>query len=698
MEELNSDNILEFWKNATIEQQSENIDKALDMIDSSHICDMWKFTKRELKIQNPDLITRIIREKFNNGEMYFSGLWSNTPPEVQKQKIEEVLSIYKRRNLMLKKILTETDESLEEIKNETLAKTLNYDHELLERYGILEYIPNLPNMFSKRDIDRVIFDLRNKPFIEVMKGDYIEDENVREKRKLVNDNLNDEEVLEIAGITMKYIMAKIPITSIPYFFKQLLEGVPEFYITLFWENIDNDIKNQVVAEVIEQIFSKRELASSIWNELSSEVQKSKIIDLLDRKKSSKANILISITEPQIIREIMEEIITSNNEKIISFWNVLSEDVQLEYFERVMNGYDDYENRAYIWQETQETVQQKNFIEYMQSMNGDIDQMIEAFDNTKFPQTDIIKCLIEEYSEKQIARILERYYIDVPSLELLKGKVSPSAQIYLTIKNASELSTEQLDDFLKDFNIIAIKMRDENIEFHQLQPYDVETYKKCRYVIDELLDGIDYESESDETDREKIIFGKIIKRLANHICYDYATCKKLDDNTATKEERINCASLIGGLLNNTCVCSGYSEIVRNVFPCYGIETRYISGNNVDPNKNGHAWNQIKLDGTWYNMDLTWSRDDLVAEEDTLYLLRSDKDFYGHDKYDTRRCKKEKCDQTILWEDMKYFLYGKIKMPQALDDSIRQVRRSQISGAYNRMIAADIVEERKDVQIQ
>ena len=268
MEELNSDNILEFWKNATIEQQSENIDKALDMIDSSHICDMWKFTKRELKIQNPDLITRIIREKFNNGEMYFSGLWSNTPPEVQKQKIEEVLSIYKRRNLMLKKILTETDESLEEIKNETLAKTLNYDHELLERYGILEYIPNLPNMFSKRDIDRVIFDLRNKPFIEVMKGDYIEDENVREKRKLVNDNLNDEEVLEIAGITMKYIMAKIPITSIPYFFKQLLEGVPEFYITLFWENIDNDIKNQVVAEVIEQIFSKRELASSIWNELS----------------------------------------------------------------------------------------------------------------------------------------------------------------------------------------------------------------------------------------------------------------------------------------------------------------------------------------------------------------------------------------------------------------------------------------------
>ena len=242
------------------------------------------------------------------------------------------------------------------------------------------------------------------------------------------------------------------------------------------------------------------------------------------------------------------------------------------------------------------------------------------------------------------------------------------------------------------------MRDENIGFHQLQPYDVETYKKCRGVIDELLDGIDCESEPNEDDREKIIFGKIIKRLANHICYDYATYKKIGDKTATNEEKLNSANLIGGLLNHTCVCSGYAEIVRNVFPCYGIETRYISGKNINPNEEGHAWNQIKLDGTWYNMDLTWSRDELVAEESTSYLLRSDKDFYGHNKFDTSGCKKEKCDQTVPWEDMEYFIYGKIKMPQALDDSIRQVMISQISGAYNRMITADRLGEREDVQMQ
>lgn len=698
MEELNSDNILAFWRNATIEQQRDNIDKVLAIIDISQICDMWKSTKTELKIQNPDLIIRIIREKFSNGEIYLTGLWSNTPPEVQEQKIEEILVIY-NKGLMLKKILRETHESLEEIKKEALAKTLNYDTNLLEKYGIPEYIPALPGMLTKQDIDKVIFDLRNKTFIEVMQGDYIDDRDVREKGKLLNDDLNDEEILETAGIGMKYIMAKIPITSIPYFFKQLLEGVPEFYSILFWQNIDNDIKNQVVVEVIEQIFAKRELASFIWNEFSSEVQKSKIIDLLDREKGVRAKSLILITGQQTIREIIEEIIVSNNEKMISFWDVLPEDIQLEYFERVINGYDDYENRAYIWQEAQETVQQKKFIEYMQSMNGDIDQMIEALESTKFPQTDIIEYLREEYSENQIARILERYYIDISSLELLKGKVSSSTKIHLTIKNASELSAGQLEDLIKDFNIINIKMKDENIEYFQLQPYDVETYKKCRQVIEELLDGIDYDSEFNGTDREKIIFGKIIKRLANHICYDYATCKKIDDNTATKEEKINCANMIGGLLNNTCICSGYAEIVRNVFACYGIETRYISGNNVDPNKDGHAWNQIKLDGIWYNMDLTWSRDDIIAENSTLYLLRSDEDFYEHDKYDTSRCKKEKCDQTVPLEDMKYFLYGEIEMPQVFYDSIRRmVRRSQISDAYNMIIAVDMVEEREDVQMQ
>ena len=34
MEELNSSNVLEFWKKATLEQQRENIDTVLETIDS----------------------------------------------------------------------------------------------------------------------------------------------------------------------------------------------------------------------------------------------------------------------------------------------------------------------------------------------------------------------------------------------------------------------------------------------------------------------------------------------------------------------------------------------------------------------------------------------------------------------------------------------------------------------------------------
>ena len=705
MEELNSNNVLDFWKNATMEQQRDNIDKVLDIINNSQIYDMWRFTKKELKIQNPELIVRIIKEKLNNGTTYVSGLWRNTPPEVQAQKIEEVLAIY-NKGLMLSKILRETHESIEEIKKEALAKTLNYDADLLKEYEIPEYIPALSGMFGKQDIDGLISELRNKSFIEAMQSDYIEDENFKGMTFRLKYNFDDEEILKTTKIGMRYIMSKIPSTSIPYFFKQLLEDIPEVYVTLFWENIDNNIKNEVVVEVIEQIFSKRELANSIWNEFSPELQKSKIIALLDKGKGAKARNLIIITGQQTIREIIEEIIVSKNKKIISFWDVLPEDIQLEYFERFMNLYDDYqdiddyENRAYIWQEAKEVVQQKKIIEYMKSISGGIDEIIEALEDTKFPQTDIIRYLIQEYSENRIAKILEKYYIDLPSLELLKGKVSPSTKINLTIKNASELSVEQLNELLKSFSIMTIKMEDENLKDYQQQPYNIETYKECRHVIEELMEGIDYESESNETDREKILFGKIIKRLANHMSYDYVTSKKLDDGTATEEEKINCANMIGGLLNNTCVCSGYAEIVRNVFPCYGIETRYISGNNINPNEAGHAWNQIKLDGIWYNMDLTWSRDAIIAENFTTYLLRSDKDFYGHDEFDTSGCKKEKCDQTVLWDDMERFLYQKLKMPPVLNTSIRKcVRTKQISDAKDRIIASYNREgEKEDVQMQ
>ena len=232
------------------------------------------------------------------------------------------------------------------------------------------------------------------------------------------------------------------------------------------------------------------------------------------------------------------------------------------------------------------------------------------------------------------------------------------------------------------------MQDDNLDYHQTVPYKVRDYIKCRTAIDELLDGIDLSENLNEPDREKRIFGEVIKRLAEKISYDYDSYEKIMKEIPVSDD---CANMVGGLLNNTCICSGYAEIVRNVFSCCGIQVRYISGDNINPKKRGHAWNQIKLDGVWYNIDLTWDRDRIVAGEMPLYLLKSDRDFENHNEYNIEDCKKEQCNETVSYEDMKRYLYKEVEIPKTVESALRMTSNSGVEKAYEMLASSQALRD-------
>ena len=52
----------------------------------------------------------------------------------------------------------------------------------------------------------------------------------------------------------------------------------------------------------------------------------------------------------------------------------------------------------------------------------------------------------------------------------------------------------------------------------------------------------------------------------------------------------------GLLTGKTICYSNPEIIRNIAHELGIEARYFDGS-------GHSWNQVYLDGTWYDDDFT-----------------------------------------------------------------------------------------------
>lgn len=77
---------------------------------------------------------------------------------------------------------------------------------------------------------------------------------------------------------------------------------------------------------------------------------------------------------------------------------------------------------------------------------------------------------------------------------------------------------------------------------------------------------------------------------------------------------------GPLLYGRAVCDGYSKALDLLCYLSGIECLRING---EGNGGGHAWNKVKIDGQWYNIDVTW--DDPVSTRPILrynYFLISD----------------------------------------------------------------------------
>lgn len=102
-----------------------------------------------------------------------------------------------------------------------------------------------------------------------------------------------------------------------------------------------------------------------------------------------------------------------------------------------------------------------------------------------------------------------------------------------------------------------------------------------------------------------------KELALH---DYIV-KTADYNTENYNKNITTLedhNAYGVLVDHIGVCESYAKAMNLLLKEVGIECKYVTGfskhNGVKGG--GHAWNMVKLDGEWYNLDATW--DDPVSD--------------------------------------------------------------------------------------
>ncbi len=80
---------------------------------------------------------------------------------------------------------------------------------------------------------------------------------------------------------------------------------------------------------------------------------------------------------------------------------------------------------------------------------------------------------------------------------------------------------------------------------------------------------------------------------------------------------------GGLIDGRCVCDGYARSTKILADFCGLECQYVSGYcGNDPQTGGHAWNLVKVDGQYYQLDVTWNDGGGKADRQTYFLVTDD----------------------------------------------------------------------------
>ncbi len=163
-------------------------------------------------------------------------------------------------------------------------------------------------------------------------------------------------------------------------------------------------------------------------------------------------------------------------------------------------------------------------------------------------------------------------------------------------------------------------------------------EKINAAADELLKGIT--PSMPEFERERLLHD----RLAKSITYD------LNEKYAH--------TAYGALVNGRAVCDGYTQAFQYLLQRVGIQSFMVTGTGKGGN---HAWNIVRIDGRYYNVDLTW--DDQESDTFHAYFNITDERIKEDHAFDTTVYRIPECNST----DANYFaVYGGIFNEFSADD--------------------------------
>lgn len=256
-------------------------------------------------------------------------------------------------------------------------------------------------------------------------------------------------------------------------------------------------------------------------------------------------------------------------------------------------------------------------------------------------------------------ILGAYFFGIPVGARLHPDMAASSMVELTEKVSkqiddgnnegifylSNITNEELDKInevvislngtVKSYSIIQksrggmkIKLRYEisdnyyvyqQYKFNKRIPSDKLAAKKLYDQVDFILKSI---IKPGMTDYEKEL--AIHDYIVSHCSYGYTDYSKEYAYRA-----------YGALIQQKAVCNGYAEAMALLLSCVDVENEFVTGT---ADGELHAWNSVKLDGAWYQVDATW--DDPLPDRG---------EFVGHSYFNITD---DMMDDRHVWEKDNY----------------------------------------------
>lgn len=171
------------------------------------------------------------------------------------------------------------------------------------------------------------------------------------------------------------------------------------------------------------------------------------------------------------------------------------------------------------------------------------------------------------------------------------------------------SADSADYYALNVNNAAVTLKDGTYSFDMEYLCTVEQLAEVDRRVPEIIRSLSLEGMDDEAK---------IKLIYEYVCTHFVY-----DQTETKY------SAYDGLTSGSMVCQGYALLLSKLMWEADIPCRIIPGRSQNQT---HAWNLVRLNDAWYNLDATWDgASELDQPMKWTYFLKSEADFVDHTRF-------------------------------------------------------------------